>query len=381
MARGKASHRLGWSGDFRFQWAPAAECEVATAEYDHYRSIFGRTDPYRSPDAVSLYEARIQDSPRALAALVAGKRKTSWHRVVRVYELGRPYEPLRDVPDLFLRFGELGRGIRKTDDISRRESLILGWVKKYGTVGTWHAGAAPRVLGDLGSRFIIIEPVEYFVDEALRMAFLADLYEALTDGDEVKLADKFRTWFSWRKVVDGVEFRAQADPLYLVVGAPQVCTVWPHPPANHRERVFLGLQYLANTAGQYVSGEHVHSRHGVWPEIIGVKLLEYADEKLEPMWEIQRGWSCSTLLTAMYVQFLDVICRKRQTAICGWCGRWFVPGKAGARFCSSKCRSEHDYAKVKRAKQMYEAGTPVSEIAKALGMSRERVRALIGEHG
>lgn len=380
MADGKRGRPTGWSADFLFWWAPASKCQVVTAEYDHYRCAFGRLDPHRQSDGISLYTAIVQSAPFAVSALLDGKEATSWHRVVKVDKLGEPYNPFEQ-PQLFLELANVGREIRELRAAVTQEAHILKWVKTYGPLGLWGGAPVPDVLGHGGPLMMsAMEPVEFFVAEAVRMAFLVDLYKVLASSDGVELREKFQVWFRWRKGKGGYEFRAEADPLYLVAGPPPVATVCPGSPSTPRELVLFGLQYLANTVSLYVCGGHLHSRHGVWPKGLELRLLECADESMEPMWEVRRGWSCTTLLTALYVQFLDLICEKGQTEICSQCGRWYAPGKAGGRFCSPKCRKEHHYlTKKKPALDMYRRGIPVSEIAATLGVDEESVRRWVGE--
>lgn len=370
MARGKAAARLGWSGDFQFRWVPAVECEVVTAEYDHYRCVFGRADASRPPDGVSLYEVIIQSAPWAVAALAAGKEATSWHRVVAVRKLGKPYRPLQWDSPLFLRLADVGAELRKTADPKDREAHVLRWVQSYGILGLWHGVVAPQVLGN-GEAVAMpaVEPVEFFVDEAVRMAFLVDLYHALLALDVHRLKE----WFSWRSVKGRVQLEVEGDPLFLVNGPPQVPVVRPKPPAGDKEWILLALGYLVNTAGHYVSGI---GHHRVCPRVVRIRAASPEDlQGLEPWWEVDRGWACSTLLSALYVQFLDFICQKRSAALCAQCGRWFTIKRVGGEFCSAKCRGQHHYQKKrKEALRLHRQGTPVPEIARSLGVDEEKVR-------
>ena len=333
--------RDGWAADFHFYWAPAAECKIITGVYDHYHCAFLRDSSGGEEDGVSLYEVIRQSAPEALIALAEGREATSRHRVIKVMSLGKPYAPLRDYPDLFLELAELGRILRDLEQPREIESRILAWVKKYGLLGVWGSAKAHRVYEE--PAYVAtpgLEPVEYFVAEAKRFAFLMDLYNALCNQD----TDALQRYFKLEPDPGGKgqKVKVKGDPLYSIALPPAASRVPTREWWTPNDYLHYGLVYLVNTVGMYFSPYWGHWLHDVSPCIVEIKLGQ-ADEEGEPFWEVERGWRCNTLLSAIYVQFYDFICRKRRAATCQWCGRWFVVRREGGKFCSDNCRGKAFY--------------------------------------
>ncbi|MDP2858085.1 MAG: helix-turn-helix domain-containing protein [Bacillota bacterium] len=92
--------------------------------------------------------------------------------------------------------------------------------------------------------------------------------------------------------------------------------------------------------------------------------------------------AATALLVAMYVQFLDFVCRRKAALVCRHCEKWFAPKKRGTEFCFTSCRAaSFYYTRKKPALEMHKAGVPTSDIATRLGVSEDRVAGWVKETG
>lgn len=311
---------------------------MTTAEYDHYRGIFDirHLEAGRAPDGLSLRGAVIRSGPFAAVALLQGKEKTSWHRVVHIDVPGKTYAPFEEAPRLFLELAEVGRAIKDATDQGLVEGVVLEWVRKYGNLGLWGPVGAPDVIGASGGLASSIEPLEYFVDEAARMAFLVELYRDLLNDD----GEAVRRRFVCSMAESRVTFHAPGDPLDAVHGPQSLPGLRETLPQSDRAWVMVGLVYLTNVIGTYFSPLRTHGLHSVVPTVTRIQEVEPADlEEDDPWWKFDRGWACNTLLAAIYVQFFDFVCRKKPVITCYYCGKWCAPKKRDAKYCSDSCRN------------------------------------------
>lgn len=91
--------------------------------------------------------------------------------------LKRLYAPLRDVPDLFLRFAGLARKGPLTEDEALAE--MLKWIMTYGVLGLeapYYAEPPERIAAD-GGRY---QSLKSFTEAVRMAAWCAELYEAAT---------------------------------------------------------------------------------------------------------------------------------------------------------------------------------------------------------
>lgn len=88
----------------------------------------------------------------------------------------KQYLPLRDEPDLFLRFARLAEGGASPDG-------VVGWAGRYGLLGCGEPAQHSAVGMNAGWFGRPEESIELFVDEAERAATVLSWCEALSSGD------------------------------------------------------------------------------------------------------------------------------------------------------------------------------------------------------
>ena len=95
----------------------------------------------------------------------------------------REYVPLRDEPDLFLKFARLGECGLSTEGEFSTEA-VREWVGRYGLLGCGEPGEDPETGMNAGWFGRTEDNVATFVDEARRAATAVAWYEAVASGDE-----------------------------------------------------------------------------------------------------------------------------------------------------------------------------------------------------
>lgn len=94
----------------------------------------------------------------------------------------KKYAPLRDEPDLFLRFARLGEG-------KPSSGAILGWVSEHGLLGCGESAVHPSAGQNAGWFGRPEDGLGFFADEARRAAALLRWCDALLNGDEDRLVE------------------------------------------------------------------------------------------------------------------------------------------------------------------------------------------------
>ncbi len=102
------------------------------------------------------------------------------------------------------------------------------------------------------------------------------------------------------------------------------------------------------------------------------------------LWDMERRLQLfitpSSLIGALWLQFATAIDGDRKYRTCDHCHNWFEKGakvRADAKFCSSNCRQKAYRRNQAEARELYEKGMPVSQIARRLGSEINTVKGWI----
>lgn len=227
-------------------------------------------------------------------------------------EKWRRYAPLKDHPDLFLRFARLrGR------DCS--PETALGWVREHGILGC----EAVTLLSRTAIQYVRLpetETVGAFFEEVDRAAAVLALYEAVMNGDPEAAR------------------RAASEEFPLVCG-------------GHLE------EYRSSGMGIECGGELGFALSVATHEVEGMvrkfcrPSFSIAPGAANPS-KAEAGWGFETLLGAMYLQAYWLMAAGENVAFCRYCGRP-IPltsrnpdsrkPRRDKRFCSDACRQSHYY--------------------------------------
>ncbi len=209
------------------------------------------------------------------------------------------YHPLRDTPDLFLKFAKI--------HVSRnQEDAVLDWTDRFGLLGGDNEGR----LQDLDK-----VPISLFLDEAKRAWVVLSLFEAACNKDVPTIKDI--VWNSdYRDVVDGFVDKLRED--------------WPD-----EEYLETGLRVAWWTVE---STTQMLCRPAM--QLEGAKYLA------DPM-TLRRVWEFDNLLGAMYLQMYWLMTSAGELKRCEHCGRIvslarpYPDGRkrrSDKRFCDNACR-------------------------------------------
>jgi hypothetical protein len=229
------------------------------------------------------------------------------------------YNPIDDVPDLFLRFARL----YEESDFDR---AALDFTSKYGLPNG--ADEAPAPFGEPGYETEAMNwSLSQFHHEARRAWIVLALYEAV-------LNDEDRT--VWKLLSDHSDieevFEGWLD--FLPMGS-----------AEHQNYTLaVGLRCAQEAAERIV---HKYCRQHI------VASLD-PDIKPSVSHETNIVWTFDNLLGAMYLQMYWLMTSSDSIARCEHCGRIISPGRKGRkrrsdkRFCNDACRQAQHRSK-KRA--------------------------------
>lgn len=239
----------------------------------------------------------------------------------RHIEKWRIYEPLKDTPDLFLRFARL---YTKGDSIQP----ILEWVHRYGTLGhgqpAWQM-AAPQ-------------DVREFRQAVREAAGILALYEAVLNGDGEKAKSVILEEFPYV----GIWWRAY-------------CAV-PNKPA-YMDRKFTADQ-ISQTVEEIYDGDYLwFAIETVMDEVNRmVRTLCSAELSIEegshdPS-QVTVEWNFMSLLGSMYLQMYWLMAAGGNVTRCEYCGQIISLARPEPearkppqhkRFCDKACRQSYHY--------------------------------------
>jgi hypothetical protein len=219
------------------------------------------------------------------------------------------YHPLRDTPDLFLKFAKI--------HVSRnQEDAALDWTNRFGLLG-----------GDSEGRFQDLSsvPVSLFLDEAKKAWVVLSLFEATCNKD-VPTIKKIVWNLDYRNVVEGFVDKLQEDSPdeeFLRTG---LHIAW--------FNVENTMQLLCRPAMQ----------------------LEGASGDLADPMTLRRIWEFDNLLGAMYLQMYWLMTSAGELKRCEHCGRIVSLSRphpegrkrrSDKRFCDDACRLANHRSKKK----------------------------------
>lgn len=218
------------------------------------------------------------------------------------------YHPLRDAPDLFLKFAKI--------HVSRdQEDAALDWTNRFGLLG-----------GDSEGRFQDLSnvPVALFLDEAKKAWVVLSLFEAACNRDVPTI--KEIVWnVDYRDVVNGFVDELRED--------------------------WLDEQYLRT--GLHVAWWTVEST--IQTLCRPAMHLEGASYLADPT-KLRRIWEFDNLLGAMYLQMYWLMTSAGELKRCEHCGRIVLLARphpdgrkrrSDKRFCDNACRLANHRSKKK----------------------------------
>ena len=215
--------------------------------------------------------ANLDEGPRLYLSSDPPSGRDEWAR-------WKQYLPLRDEPDLFLRFARLAEDGASPDGVG-------GWVNRYGLLGCGEPALHPTAGMNAGWFGRPEDNIGLFVDEAERAATVLFWCEALASGDGAAMSEAMRE----RPVVECVYPRPNrtADLVEEDIAALA---------AKHRESVadyydgnplLLGADYLAWEVNAMVRSSCYRF----------LRPCAASDTRA-----LSGGWGFTSLLGAMYLQ-------------------------------------------------------------------------------
>jgi hypothetical protein len=231
------------------------------------------------------------------------------------------YDPINDVPDLFLRFARL----YGEPDFDR---AALEFANRYGLPSG--EDESPAAFGEAGYDTEALNwRLSRFHHEARRAWVVLALYEAVLNDEDQTV----------RQVLSE---HGDIEPF----GGFLVILEWgPHGHQNYT--LAIGLRCVLGATEEVV---HKYCRQQV-------RLHMSPDERPSVSNEMDVSWTYDTLLGAMYLQMYWLIASSESTTRCEHCGRMISLGRPhpdgrkrrrDKRFCNDACRQAHH-----RSKKMY----------------------------
>lgn len=247
------------------------------------------------------------------------------HSLVVDEDKSRVYEPLKEDPDLFLRFAQLHKG-------DRHPAVALGWTHAYAplncNLGIYLDRKRYQHMGGWDPR----EYVEDFFEEVDRAATILSIYEAVLDVDESKV----------RQLITEA-----ASPfvrkLYM-----NYWTQYAASEEHNQDMMGFGLFALMAEVSRMVrtyAYQHLH---------IPEHLLDYTRAS-----RIRPGWGFDNLLGAMYLQMYWLLAAgDKGITRCKYCGELIflnrrAPDTEGSskprkprhdrQYCDKRCQQRHYY--------------------------------------
>jgi hypothetical protein len=228
------------------------------------------------------------------------------------------YNPIDDVPDLFLRFARL----YEESDFDR---AALDFTSKYGLPNGMDEAPAP--FGEPGFETEAINwSLSQFHHEARRAWVVLALYEAVLNDEERTV----RRLLSDHSDIDVIEGWLP----WLPIGSAE----------HQNDTLWVGLRCAQEAAESIV---HKYCRQHI------VASFD-PDTRPSVSYETDIVWTFDNLLGAMYLQMYWLMASSDSMVRCEHCGRIISPGRKGRkrrsdkRFCNDACRQAHHRSK-KRA--------------------------------
>ena len=120
---------------------------------------------------------------------------------------------------------------------------------------------------------------------------------------------------------------------------------------------------------QYLLNQVTDRLLAVSPDCGRVRHEDSPDRPLKA--EIETGWRCQTLFSAMYLQFYWLITEQTPMKSCGYCGSLFPVSKGDREYCSKSCIDKAYNRRRKKVRHLYDRGLSAEEIARQMDASEE----------
>jgi hypothetical protein len=238
----------------------------------------------------------------------------------------RTYYPLKETPDLFLKFARLYRGTGAHHIDSVFVDSVLDWVHKYGLLG--HI----EIAGYAGSE----ETIGLYAESARWAAGILAMYEAALNGDEeAAKAAVLEEFLTVDPLASELRTLGERD-----AAAYKTESIEKHWNSNYLEYVLAAAMYLVT----------FNLREECLPTFFPL-------EGVSDPSKVVANWSFRSLYGAMYLQMYWLMGAGGDVTRCEYCGRIISlarPHPEGRkrrrdkRFCDDACRQAHHRSK-KRA--------------------------------
>jgi hypothetical protein len=287
----------------------------------------------------------------------------------------RPYRPLQDSPALFRIFARI-EGTTK---------CIEGFAIEYGSLTTRAAdvlpGATLRAGWPTGKPTSEVFPTSETLGDWAREIYLMRRLVELIDACESEFAAASKRYDAG---LGDATFKSK----WLHDSHPELPSREPATPPDVRVEAFLADD-------SYQPPRNV--RNVLWPEgphavedylhyieaerVLKESALTLRPDRKTPGWPPKAHLTPTTLLGAMWLQFLAWIGSRTEFRQCKVCGRWFKLARGVSRidrvFCSRACRSKAYRDRQDEARRMRTAGHSLEDIADALGSTVPTVKGWI----
>jgi hypothetical protein len=263
--------------------------------------------------------------------------------------------PLRDEPNLFLTFAELGSS----------EEEILAFANQHGRLGLEIARDLHASLPVVGGRAVVVAELRKDWTRAIRRMRLAcELSAAIAGNDRAVFRRSIHeeSWGRGRFSDHAVRFEVPERPDAWLRVTPRDPEAQLLRRGDLRRAAQALLQHAANEALELHTSARV--------------LLDDETER-QGLYVTPKN-----LLGAMWVQFAQSIDSGGSSKRCGKCGNWMqlAPGtnRSDRDFCSDRCRVNAYRQRKKSAVALHRKGMASRVIAKKIGSDLETVRGWLG---
>lgn len=273
----------------------------------------------------------------------------------------RRYFPLRDHSGLFREFA----------DTEPTKEGFLAFANRYGLLGEWELisldSNGPPLAGT-GERISLWHKELYALKRAL------ELWDFIRDGDLAGLA----TRIYWRSLDDVVYSDHPEGPTGKELPG--------RPGFGFTHQVIANSNVNSELLERFRPGDLVQPAQYYVQKTVNDHLKGRVSPRL--LWTKKRTrlalfFVPQSLIGALWLQFALAIDGNKDYRRCEECRSWFEVSPEGARttrvYCSTACRVRAYRRRIAQAKQMFEEGKSIGEIARLLDSDEETVRGWVGK--
>jgi len=296
--------------------------QLSKRDFDTTGRLMGGRSASRVWKVCEAYElTRSRDTPEgdADSYLVVPKYRNE----PATFDKWRSYEPLKEAPDLFLKFARLHQAQNQTE-------AMLDWIHTYGTLGhgqpAWVPGAPQDAKG--------------FWEAVGEAAGLLALYEAVLNRDSHRVQRAILVEFPYV----GIQW--------------QLYNELPSKPA-HMDQTFVA-SHIAESVEEIYGGDYLCYAL----ETVADEVQRMVGTLCSPALSVEEGsnypsgvtanWNFKSLLGAMYMQMYWLMAAGSELTRCEYCGRLISLARPypqsrkrrrDKRFCDDACRQAHHRSK------------------------------------